>query len=271
MRYSNIDALHETSARPFFIARERPAEAEPVLLADVALGDREEAREAALACEQVVVARVEPALVQVVADREELAMRVEEDREVGVLPHLARDLGSEAQPREQFDCGADGRCGSSRRASPPSSSPPRRPLAMTSSARECLREALGESHQARDASEQRLERGVLARAGRGVRDELRPRHVLVEQRLGLANRGDHVRDGELQPLTRRRRNARLTATVARRGRASDSRLELVGKGGQALELDAPFAEIGGALGDVERVRERVERLTQSLRVDLGRE
>ncbi len=88
--------------------REGPAQPEPVLLRHVALGDGEEAGQAALAREQVVVGRVKAALGRVVADGEELAAGVVEHREVGVLPHLAGDVGDEAQRREQLRGGGLG-------------------------------------------------------------------------------------------------------------------------------------------------------------------
>ena len=59
IRYSNIEPDQESSAEPRPTGRQRAAEAEPVRGGDVALGDRDEARQPRLGGEQVVVARVE--------------------------------------------------------------------------------------------------------------------------------------------------------------------------------------------------------------------
>src|SRR5438132_1348286 len=52
---------------------QRAAEMEPVRSGDVATRDRDEARQARLGGEQVVVAGIEAAIGQAIADREELA------------------------------------------------------------------------------------------------------------------------------------------------------------------------------------------------------
>ena len=79
IRYSNSVALHDSSTGAPSDRRDRPPEVEPVRLGHVALGDREEARQARFRREQVVVRRIEPAralgIVQPVADGEQLALR----------------------------------------------------------------------------------------------------------------------------------------------------------------------------------------------------
>ena len=59
-----------------------PPEPEPVPRRDIALGDRDEARQARLRGEQVVAARIELALRHPVTDRKEPALAVEEEAEV---------------------------------------------------------------------------------------------------------------------------------------------------------------------------------------------
>ena len=56
-------------------------EAEPVTRGQVAVRDRHEAREARLGGEQVVAARVEVAFLDAVSDREQLALRIEQEIE----------------------------------------------------------------------------------------------------------------------------------------------------------------------------------------------
>ena len=70
--------------------RDGAPEPEPVARGDIALGDRHEAREARLRREQVVAARVEIALRDPVADREELALRVEQKTELHRVGHGSR-------------------------------------------------------------------------------------------------------------------------------------------------------------------------------------
>ena len=74
-----------------------------MLLGYIAFGDGQEAREPALRGEHVVEGAVESALGGVVADREEESLRVEQHPEVGVLPHLARDVRVETQTGEKLD------------------------------------------------------------------------------------------------------------------------------------------------------------------------
>ena len=190
------------------------AEAEPVLLRHVALGDREEARQATFARQQVVVAVVEPALVEVVADREQVAVLVVEHREVRVLPHLACDVGRESQSRQQLDArpGATPRSPSSDLASPI----PRPPGACADVRRrqrvelvERLRPAPRRARQARArSSKQRLQRrrcrGLPAGASASER---RPRSEPAEQLERLGDGASHVADGRRELLERRDRNA----------------------------------------------------------------
>ena len=62
--------------------RQRTAEPEPVIRGDIPLGDRQKASEACLGGEEVVVARIQRALLDPKTDREELAGRVEQEAEV---------------------------------------------------------------------------------------------------------------------------------------------------------------------------------------------
>ena len=57
---------------------------------DVALGDRDKARETCFGGEQVVTARVELALRDEITNREELAIRIEEEAELHRLGHGPR-------------------------------------------------------------------------------------------------------------------------------------------------------------------------------------
>ena len=75
MKYSNIDALHESSARALPVGRERASELEPVLVRDLPGGDRDEARQPRLGGQRVVVRRVEPSVGDAEADREEPPLR----------------------------------------------------------------------------------------------------------------------------------------------------------------------------------------------------
>ena len=247
-----------------------------MLLRHVALGDREEAREAALAREHVVVARVEPALVQVVADREELAVRVEEHREVGVLPHLACDVGVEAQPREQFDA--------ARARHPGHVSAPCRELGRPAQCAgrllaravervERVAESLGEADEARHAraaarasASDRLHRpgarrrrarahGASASSSverlRGSRDRVGDRAASAERRrrrAGLDRQGDRSAVPTRLPSSAERRSSAWLGT-------SDV---------EALAGARPLAEVVGVVGELERAREPVERLAQPL-------
>ena len=82
IRYSNIDPDQEISAAPWRDRRDGTAEVEPVAGRNVALGDRHEAREPRLGGEEIVAARVERALGTEIADREQLAVVVEQKAEI---------------------------------------------------------------------------------------------------------------------------------------------------------------------------------------------
>ena len=82
IRYSNIDPDQEISAAPRetgVTARPRP---EPVAGRNVSLGDRHEARQPRLRGEEIVTARVERALGDEIADREQLAVVVKQKSEL---------------------------------------------------------------------------------------------------------------------------------------------------------------------------------------------
>ena len=62
--------------------RYRPPQAEPVAGGQVALGDRQQARQAGLGSEQVIAAVVDPVLSRGVADRHQLAFRHQQEMEI---------------------------------------------------------------------------------------------------------------------------------------------------------------------------------------------
>ena len=72
---------------------EHRAQPEPVRDRRVALGDRDEAGEAGFGGEQVVAARVERALADAEAEREQVALRIEEAAEVHAGDERLRDVG----------------------------------------------------------------------------------------------------------------------------------------------------------------------------------
>ena len=79
--------------------RDGAAETEPVAGRDVALGDRDEAREPRLGGKQIVAARVERTLRHPIADREQLAVGIEQEAETHCERHRPRGRfeGSEAR------------------------------------------------------------------------------------------------------------------------------------------------------------------------------
>ena len=81
--------------------RDGAAEVEPVARRDVALGDRDEAREPRLGGEKIVAARVERALGHPIADREQLAVAVEQKAELHRERHRARGLFEGREARRQ--------------------------------------------------------------------------------------------------------------------------------------------------------------------------
>ena len=107
MRYSNIEPDHEMRAEP----RPTGVSARPSRnqwsAGDVALGDREEARQTGLRGEEVVVARVQRAVADPEADREELARGVEQEREVGLAEQRLGLVGDRPEaPDERGGPGA---------------------------------------------------------------------------------------------------------------------------------------------------------------------
>ena len=91
IRYSNIEPDHEISAAPRADRRHRAAEPEPVPRRDVALGDGDEAGEPRLGGEQVVAtARRACPSATAIADRQQLALRVEQEAEVHAPGERAR-------------------------------------------------------------------------------------------------------------------------------------------------------------------------------------
>ena len=79
---------------------ELAAEAEPVVLRQLALGDRDEAREPCLGGEQIVEARVEPVIRDAEADREQVARAIVEEvvLEVRELAAAQRERAELAEP-----------------------------------------------------------------------------------------------------------------------------------------------------------------------------
>ena len=123
---------------------QQPAEAEPVLLRELALGDGDEAGQARLGGQQVVEAGVEPVVADVVADRQQVAVAVVEELVVdvgqlgaagGELPQLGeplrRPLGRLHQRRRAVGRASRG-SGRQRRSAGPASPARRRPPAATS-------------------------------------------------------------------------------------------------------------------------------------------
>ena len=115
IRYSNIEPDQEISAAPLRDRRDGTAEAEPVARRDVALGDRDEAREPRLGGEQIVAARVERALRHAIADREQLALGIEQEAEVHCRAPSSRAVASSAARRAVRAAAASGDGSMSRR------------------------------------------------------------------------------------------------------------------------------------------------------------
>ena len=90
MRYSNIDALHDTSARCGPDRRHEPAQLEPVLLRHMPHGDGDEAGEPRFRRQRVVIRRVAPPFGDVVADREQMSLAIEEKVELGAVERTRR-------------------------------------------------------------------------------------------------------------------------------------------------------------------------------------
>jgi hypothetical protein len=84
--------------RPAAGGRQPAAQREPVLLRQLALGDGDEAGEAGLGGEQVVVAGVDPVVAHAVADRQQAALAVVEELDVEFGELLAA-RGEQAQLR----------------------------------------------------------------------------------------------------------------------------------------------------------------------------
>ena len=80
--------------------RQRASELEPVLVRDLARGDRHEARQSRLRRQHVVVRAVEPTVGDAVADREELPVRVEEEAELDFFEEI---VGERRQPLGALD------------------------------------------------------------------------------------------------------------------------------------------------------------------------
>ena len=264
-------------------ASERPAEAEPVLLTHVTLGDREEAGDPALAREKIVIAGVEATLAEVVSDGEELTVRVEEHREIGMLPDLARYIGVEAQAREQFD----GRRPRVADSVGHGFGPRLRARIIRRRDHEvegCERagQAFRESHEAGDKRKQRCELCDIADARGGLGDQQRPRGVLAEQLDRIRNRPVDVGDRGGDTLScvrgnvrsgRARGGVRACSPADRRyladglghragcGRCAQSRSARVRVGSelpQPSEQRRPLAQVARELGGVDGAQDCVK-------------
>ena len=106
IRYSNIEPGPRDQRRATTDRRQRPAEPEPVVGRDVALGDRKEAGQPGLGGEQVVVARIQRAVADPEPDREQLAGRVEQEAEVHLAEQLIGLVGDRPEPSNQRCGGA---------------------------------------------------------------------------------------------------------------------------------------------------------------------
>src|ERR1019366_10211508 len=85
--------------------RDGAAEMEPVTCRNVALGHRDETREPGLGGEQIVTARVENALPHLIADRQQLAVGVEQEAVTHLQRRRARDRFEGREARRQVDYG----------------------------------------------------------------------------------------------------------------------------------------------------------------------
>ena len=133
IRYSNIVPPQETRPEPAGAADERPAELEPVPPGHLAAGDGQEAGQARLGGQQVVVAPSSRPCGEVVADREQVPLRVVEEPEVHPRPPGPRPARPGAGARPSQSAAADrpdrrrDRAGARRRpASTPRARPARR-------------------------------------------------------------------------------------------------------------------------------------------------
>ena len=88
---------------------DRPAKPEPVLGRQIALGDGEQAGQPCFGCQKVVAAFVELVLLDAVADRQQLALRAEEEGEI----HLEGELARRARRSRPAACAAPRRSASS--------------------------------------------------------------------------------------------------------------------------------------------------------------
>ncbi len=90
--------------------RQRAAEPEPVPGRDIAFGDRNEAGQPCLGCEEVIAVRVESAVGDPITDREKLAAGLEEEVELHRFEHRRRAFGKRGQsPLERCRGAARGR------------------------------------------------------------------------------------------------------------------------------------------------------------------
>ena len=93
IRYSNIEPDQDTSAAPSptgVIGRPRWNQCD---VGRATVGDRDEAREPRFGGEEIVCARIETAVRDAIADREDLACRVEEEAKLHRIEELLRDAG----------------------------------------------------------------------------------------------------------------------------------------------------------------------------------
>src|SRR5581483_3827665 len=77
------------------------AHAKPMLLGDIAFGDRDEAGEARLSRQQIVERVIRPPLADVMANRENLAFRIKQEGKIHLVDDLRRLLRELAEARGQ--------------------------------------------------------------------------------------------------------------------------------------------------------------------------
>ena len=102
MRYSNIDALHDSSVRSRAAEAQGAPELEPVVVRDRARRDRHEARQARFRREDVVVRAVEPAVGHAESDREQLPLAAEQKAELDLLDQVVREHAETLRPIDQL-------------------------------------------------------------------------------------------------------------------------------------------------------------------------
>ena len=184
MRYSNIDALQDSSARsPPAGVSERPS-LNQCSWRDLAEGDGHEACQSRFRGQRVVIGAVETAVGDAVADGEELPLAIEQKSELGFLDEVVREF-SEARRALDNLLGCGSRVGDSRaeldRVTPTFQGLRRSGAPGNQISERCRR------RQAHDADAGILDRGRPRRQSLEVGRSLRNRHAGAlepQRRLG---------------------------------------------------------------------------------------